>query len=65
MSTKIKKTTFQIKIVLGIIVYVFYTSRLLNAPDYFMNYLVSVIACLPILLFYYTLMRAGYNKRKS
>ena len=50
--------------VLGIIVYVFYTHRLLNAPDYFMNYLVSVIACLPILLFYYTLIRAEYNKRK-
>ena len=50
--------------VLGIIVYVFYTHRLLNAPDYFMNYLVAVIACLPILLFYYTLIRAEYNKRK-
>lgn len=50
--------------VLGIIVYVFYTHRLLDVPDYFMNYLVSVIACLPILLFYYTLIRAEYNKRK-
>lgn len=50
--------------VLGIIVYVFYTHRLLNAPDYFWNYVVAVTTSLPILLFYYTLLRAGYNKNK-
>lgn len=49
---------------LAVVIYVFYTHRLLNVSDSVGDYVIAVITCVPILLFYYTLIRGEYNKRK-
>lgn len=49
---------------LAVIIYVFYTHRLLNVSESVGDYVIAVITCVPILLFYYTLIRGEYNKRK-
>lgn len=47
-----------------IIITVFIIHVLLSLPDYFRDYVIAVMVCVPILLFYFTLIRNEYNRRK-
>jgi len=45
-------------------IYVIIAHRILNLPEYFRDYMFATVTCVPILLFYYTLIRNEYNKKK-
>ncbi|MDU1891346.1 MAG: histidine kinase [Dysgonomonas sp.] len=45
-------------------IYVIIAHRILNLPEYFRDYMFATVTCVPILLFYYTLIRNEHNKRK-
>jgi len=49
---------------IGINVFVVFTHQVLNLREYFRDYMFATVTCVPILLFYYTLIRNGNNKKK-
>lgn len=45
-------------------IYVIVAHRILDLPEYFRDYMFATVTCVPILLFYYTLIRNEHNKKK-
>jgi len=49
---------------IGIVIFVFTAHQILNLTEYFRDYVFAVVTCVPILLFYYTLIRNDLVQRR-